>query len=105
MHAVDQDWPSAPDDNIYASELCMGDNFVVLAERDNSKGIDFFILHCTNWMHVVHEESRIDAWGITVEREDKVVEGYYYKHQSVKENAYIFLNESSNATIHSHLVC
>jgi hypothetical protein len=33
---ADQEWPSALDDNIYASELVVGDNFTVFAEPGNS---------------------------------------------------------------------
>jgi hypothetical protein len=38
---ADQEWPSVVDDNIYASELVVGDNFAVFAEPRNSEGVDF----------------------------------------------------------------
>jgi hypothetical protein len=50
---ANQEWPSVLDDNIYASELVVGDNFAIFAEPGNSEGVDFFVFQCTRAMYTV----------------------------------------------------
>ena len=43
---VDEEWESGGDGEELLDLLNIGDNFVVLAEGDNSKGVNFYILQC-----------------------------------------------------------
>lgn len=104
---LDREWTAAPDSNLLASELLVGDHFAILADRDDpsADGAKFFVLLCTKAMYVVEEETVQDAWGGSMEQGDEVVEGLYYEQHGLAENSYVFLRSVGVARIYSHLVC
>lgn len=67
------------DNNFYAAELRVGDNFDVSVGLGNAEGVDFYILQCMKCMYLVEEETLTDVWKGVVERDDEVVKGFYYK--------------------------
>jgi hypothetical protein len=47
-------------------DLQIGDNFVILVEEGNEKGIDFYVLQCQKAKHVV-QEAFTCSWGSSFE--------------------------------------
>lgn len=102
----DPDWEKAPDENVLAANLKVGDHFAVLADpmHPGANSQDFFVLICTKVMHVVEAEQVIDNWGGVADRGDEVVHGIYYHQSGRKQNSYQLLKEPGAAILHSHLV-
>ncbi|CAM6096299.1 unnamed protein product [Calypogeia fissa] len=91
------------DGETLASTLEEGENFAVLAEPDDETGPQFWILLCTERLHMVEEESKIDHYGQTVTRGDQIVVGKYYRQQGRSQYSYVLCPERE-AYIYSHLI-
>ena len=104
---LDQDWLVDADSNDLAMELEIGDHFAILAAPDDpqSNGAKFFVLICTKKLYIVEDDSAVDGWGVTVDKDDEVVEGLYYHQQGARLNSYVLLERPGPARILSHLVC
>jgi hypothetical protein len=66
--------------------LEVGDSFVVRAELGNVEGMDFYIVQCVEWLHVVLEDKDPNAYGFSVNKGDEVIIGLYYKRCGQKES-------------------
>jgi hypothetical protein len=51
-----------------AEAFQVGDNFTVVAEEGNSKGVEFYVLLCQEGLHVMQEAEAEDCWGQKVYR-------------------------------------
>ncbi|CAM6089455.1 unnamed protein product [Calypogeia fissa] len=86
-----------------AGTLEEGDHFAVIAEPDSDTGAQFWILLCTERLHMVEEESKTDSYGQTVTKGEQIVKGKYYEQQGRNECSYV-LCPYGEAYIYSHLV-
>ncbi|CAM6129056.1 unnamed protein product [Calypogeia fissa] len=86
-----------------ARTLEEGDHFAVIAEPDSDTGAQFWILLCTERLHMVEEESKKDSYGQTVTKGEQIVKGKYYEQQGRNECSYV-LCPDGEAYIYSHLV-
>jgi hypothetical protein len=73
-----------------ASCLEIGDNFVVNVEEGNQEDVDFYVMLCTQLVHVVKEDF-IDTWSTNLRVGDVVVVGTYYQTWGRGETSYVFL--------------
>ncbi|CAM6097897.1 unnamed protein product [Calypogeia fissa] len=80
-----------------------GDHFAVISDPDSDGGMGFWILLCTERLHMVEEHSKEDNYGQTVTRGEQLVVGKYYQQQGQSEYSYV-LRPQGEAYIYSHLV-
>jgi hypothetical protein len=103
-HGDDEEWEFGRNGEEVLDLLNIGDNFVVPIERDNSEGVDFYILQCQRPKFKVRE-SFTCVWGCEFEAGDLAIGGAYYQKWDSSNKSYVYLNESNAAYIHAHLVC
>jgi hypothetical protein len=104
LDEFDEDEQMISDDGeMLAKILEEGDNFAVLAEPERDSEAHFWILLCTERLHVVEEESKVDSYGQTVTKGEQIVIGKYYKQQGRSDLSYVLCSEGE-AYIYSHLV-
>ena len=58
-------------------DLAIGDIFVVIAESDNSEGVEYYLLHCTRPKHLI-DEAIVDGHGQYFEIHSMIVGGRYF---------------------------
>jgi hypothetical protein len=75
----------------------------VLAEEDNDKEFQYYILQCQRAKFVVREDFEY-VWGNKFEVGDHAIEGIYYQRWGRGLQNYVYLTSSYPANIHSHLV-
>lgn len=71
-----------------ASCLDINDNFVVNDEDENHENVDFYVVFCTQPIHVVKEDF-IDAWNTNSRASDTIVAGTYYQKWGRGEISYM----------------
>ena len=75
----------------------MGDNFIVNAEEENSKGVDFYILKCTLSKQCA-TQNIVDAWG------NFVSVGIFFTRLDDYDCVCRLLEDKLVAYMYSHLV-
>ena len=58
-------------------DLAIGDIFAIIAESDNSEGVEYYLLQCTRAKSLIHEDME-DGHGETFESHSMVVGGRYF---------------------------
>jgi hypothetical protein len=59
--------------------LNVGENFAVIAVKDNNEGDDFWIFICEEILVMVEEVNKINYWGKEVYKGEQIIVGKYYK--------------------------
>jgi hypothetical protein len=90
--------------NTMTDLLCIRDNFAIVANQPNSKGILYYILTCTRSKFVVSSAFRC-IWANEFDVRDHIVEGLYFQRWCKgRSQNYIYLDRSNPTYVHSHLV-
>jgi len=71
-------WDYSVNENALTTILEIGDNFVVNVEIGNLKGVDFWVVCCTKFMHTIRKEFA-NKWGTSFTIGNDVVAGLYYQ--------------------------
>ena len=85
--------------------VCTGDIFVVLAYPNNTEGVDYYLLRCTQPKSKLFE-SMTDGDGQEYPIGSVVIEGTYYQQIKIDKNGIIFVDYRPGQKVlhYSHLV-
>ena len=87
------------------ADVEVGDNFAVVAEKENLEGADFYISKCLKPLHVMCTNVGPDAYGIEVEQRDEVLLGQYFARKGSKKTSHVLDSNKGPAFVYSHHVC
>jgi hypothetical protein len=83
-------WEVGPDNNQFAFELQVGDNFVVCAELENEEYSLFWVLKCVKCLYMHERDQPLTYdYNFIIEKGDEIMEGCYYKQLGRKETSFV----------------
>ena len=82
--------------------VCVGDNFIILAESKNEDGVDYYILQCQRAKFVLQEPLTCPWGGFSARNE--VICAKYFKKYGRGDKTYVFCDRAMDAHVDVHLV-